>query len=186
MFDGWSKFLDSITFTNRPILWNHFRTCWIVRILSLNSDIFGPLFEVTKNPKSHPKLHIFLQRVIGFDSVDDESKPEKRAYKTYPPPMKWTSQYNPPYSYYIYYLFANMSTLNFFRKARGFSIFNDLLKFRYVCSQTARRRSRRYRSSNCCISNFSLNFARNPSEKSSCFAVLVLSRTNWCGNVPTF
>ena len=60
--------------------------------------------------------------MIGFDSVDDESKPEKRAYKTYPPPIQWTTRYNPPYSYYIYYLYANMSTLNFFRKARGFSI----------------------------------------------------------------
>lgn len=32
------------------------------------SDLFQPLFEVTKDPKSHPELHIFLQRVIGFDS----------------------------------------------------------------------------------------------------------------------
>lgn len=39
------------------------------------TDLFQPLFEVTKDPSSHPELHIFLQRVIGFDSVDDESKP---------------------------------------------------------------------------------------------------------------
>ena len=46
------------------------------------TDIFGPLFEVTKDPKSHPELHIFLQRVIGLDSVDDESKVERRLYRS--------------------------------------------------------------------------------------------------------
>jgi AMP deaminase len=39
------------------------------------------LFEVTKDPSSHPELHVFLQRVVGFDSVDDESKPERRLYR---------------------------------------------------------------------------------------------------------
>jgi AMP deaminase len=28
---------------------------------------------------------------------------------------------NPPYSYYIYYMFANMTSLNRFRQQRGFS-----------------------------------------------------------------
>jgi AMP deaminase len=42
------------------------------------ADVFQPLFEVTQDPQSHPELHVFLQRVVGFDCVDDESKPEKR------------------------------------------------------------------------------------------------------------
>lgn len=42
------------------------------------ADVFLPLFEVTKDPKSHPELHVFLQRIVGFDSVDDESKAERR------------------------------------------------------------------------------------------------------------
>ena len=46
-------------------------------------NVFQPLFEVTKDPTSHPKLHIFLQRVIGFDSVDDESKVERRLYRKF-------------------------------------------------------------------------------------------------------
>ncbi|KAK1148408.1 AMP deaminase [Aspergillus melleus] len=45
------------------------------------TNVFQPLFEVTKDPSSHPKLHIFLQRVVGFDSVDDESKAERRLYR---------------------------------------------------------------------------------------------------------
>lgn len=32
--------------------------------------------KVTINPASHPALHKFLKYVVGFDSVDDESKPE--------------------------------------------------------------------------------------------------------------
>lgn len=86
-------------------------------------NIFEPLFEVTRDPQSRPKLHIFLQRVIGFDSVDDESKVERRLFKKYPVPRVWNTKQNPPYSYWIYYLFANMTSLNFWRKQRGFNTF---------------------------------------------------------------
>ncbi|KAH8794493.1 hypothetical protein F5882DRAFT_288836 [Hyaloscypha sp. PMI_1271] len=86
-------------------------------------NLFQPLFEVTKDPTSHPKLHIFLQRVIGFDSVDDESKPERRLYRKFPVPKMWDSKQNPPYSYWIYYLFSNMASLNVWRKLRGFNTF---------------------------------------------------------------
>ncbi|KAF2874898.1 hypothetical protein BDV95DRAFT_603683 [Massariosphaeria phaeospora] len=86
-------------------------------------NVFRPLFEVTKDPSSHPKLHIFLQRVIGFDSVDDESKTERRVYKKFPLPQDWSTKQNPPYSYWMYYLFANMASLNVWRKQRGFNTF---------------------------------------------------------------
>lgn len=86
-------------------------------------NIFQPLFEVTQDPSSHPKLHVFLQRVIGFDSVDDESKVERRFYRKYPTPNGWSTKQNPPYGYWIYYLFANMTSLNAWRKARGFNTF---------------------------------------------------------------
>ncbi|ESZ92062.1 hypothetical protein SBOR_7562 [Sclerotinia borealis F-4128] len=86
-------------------------------------NLFQPLFEVTKDPSSHPKLHVFLQRVIGFDSVDDESKAERRLFRKFPVPKVWDSKQNPPYSYWIYYLFANVSSLNVWRKQRGFNTF---------------------------------------------------------------
>ncbi|KAK9319280.1 hypothetical protein V1517DRAFT_266574 [Lipomyces orientalis] len=87
------------------------------------TNLFEPLFEVSKDPSSHPKLHIFLQRVIGFDSVDDESKNERRLYRKYPFPREWCTAQNPPYSYYLYYLYANMTSLNALRKRRGFNTF---------------------------------------------------------------
>ncbi|KAH7372364.1 hypothetical protein BKA66DRAFT_177870 [Pyrenochaeta sp. MPI-SDFR-AT-0127] len=86
-------------------------------------NVFQPLFEVTRDPTTHPKLHIFLQRVIGFDSVDDESKVERRVYKKFPFPNEWTTKQNPPYSYWMYYLFANIASLNVWRKQRGFNTF---------------------------------------------------------------
>ena len=86
-------------------------------------NVFQPLFEVTQDPSSHPQLHIFLQRVIGFDSVDDESKAERRIHRKFPLPRDWNTTQNPPYSYWIYYLYANMTSLNVWRKRRGFNTF---------------------------------------------------------------
>ncbi|VVT58108.1 uncharacterized protein SAPINGB_P006041 [Magnusiomyces paraingens] len=86
-------------------------------------NIFEPLFEVTRDPSSHPKLHVFLQRVVGFDSVDDESKVDRRIHRKFPIPRLWDSSQNPPYSYYLYYLFANMTSLNHMRQRRGFNTF---------------------------------------------------------------
>ncbi|TFY66445.1 hypothetical protein EVG20_g4651 [Dentipellis fragilis] len=86
-------------------------------------NVFKPLFEVTKDPSSHPELHVFLQRVIGFDTVDDESKQERRYHKKFPYPRLWNFDQSPPYSYWLYYLYANMSSLNNWRRNRGFNTF---------------------------------------------------------------
>lgn len=86
-------------------------------------NIFRPLFSVTQNPRCDPKLHVFLQRVIGFDTVDDESKPERRVFRKFPTAREWNTKQNPPYTHWIYYLFANMTSLNAWRKQRGFNTF---------------------------------------------------------------
>ena len=44
----------------------------------LNLDVFKPLFEVAKDPTSHPNLFRLCEHIIGFDSVDDESKASPR------------------------------------------------------------------------------------------------------------
>ncbi|KAK9970536.1 hypothetical protein ABG768_026472 [Culter alburnus] len=87
-------------------------------------NIFMPLFEVTVNPSSHPQLHLFLQHVVGFDSVDDESKPEHHIFNLdSPKPVNWTEEDNPPYSYYLYYMYANMTVLNHLRRQRNLNSF---------------------------------------------------------------
>ncbi|KAK9327308.1 hypothetical protein V1520DRAFT_283684 [Lipomyces starkeyi] len=107
-----------------PRLYDVYKASGIVNSFEqIVTNVFEPLFEVSRDPSSHPKLHIFLQRVIGFDSVDDESKNERRLYRKYPLPREWCTAQNPPYSYYMYYLYANMTSLNALRKRRGFNTF---------------------------------------------------------------
>ena len=61
---------------------------------------------------------------MGFDSVDDESKPENAMFDTdVPTPDRWTSAENPPYTYYLYYMFSNMTVLNQLRAGRGLNTF---------------------------------------------------------------
>ena len=85
----------------------------ILNFQQLIDNLFRPLFEATNDPKNHPELHWFLQRVnnnlkteffdifiyfyvsqlVGFDSVDDESKPEHPVFdREVPTPEKWTDE----------------------------------------------------------------------------------------------
>ena len=81
------------------------------------TNVFEPLFKVTLDPQSNPKLFVFLQRVVGFDSVDDESKSDIIRKTT--PASQWDGGVNPPYLYYIYYLYANLASLNQLRAKLG-------------------------------------------------------------------
>uniref|UniRef100_A0A672NXJ1 AMP deaminase n=1 Tax=Sinocyclocheilus grahami TaxID=75366 RepID=A0A672NXJ1_SINGR len=95
-------------------------------------NIFLPLFEATVNPQKHKELHVFLKYVTGFDSVDDESKHSDHmfSYKS-PKPEQWTTDDNPPYSYYLFHMYANIMVLNNLRKERGLSTF----QFRPHCGE---------------------------------------------------
>ena len=84
-------------------------------------NLFDPLFKVSVDPDSNPKLARFLECVSGFDSVDDESRTEtNKNFK----PGKWTISDNPPYSYYIYYMYANLMRLNQVRLCLGLNTFD--------------------------------------------------------------
>lgn len=64
-----------------------------------------------------PSLSLVHEQVVGFDSVDDESKPEQHIFNLDSPlPGNWTEEENPPYSYYLYYMYANMTVLNHLRR----------------------------------------------------------------------
>ncbi|XP_015756583.1 PREDICTED: AMP deaminase 2-like [Acropora digitifera] len=108
-----------------PRLFDVYRSKNLVKnFQEMLENIFIPLFEVTVNPQSHPDLHKFLTQVIGFDSVDDESKAESHLFTPQSPlPANWTNEENPPYSYYLYYLYSNMVVLNHLRRERGFNTF---------------------------------------------------------------
>ena len=60
---------------------------------------------------------LLLSQVTGLDSVDDESKNELSKFdNNSPQPADWDMADNPPYSYYIFYMYANLTTLNNFRR----------------------------------------------------------------------
>uniref|UniRef100_A0AAQ4RV25 AMP deaminase n=1 Tax=Gasterosteus aculeatus aculeatus TaxID=481459 RepID=A0AAQ4RV25_GASAC len=87
-------------------------------------NIFLPLFEASVNPQNHKEIHVFLKYVSGFDSVDDESKHSDHMFSfRSPKPEQWTADENPPYSYYIFHMYANIMVLNNLRKERGLSTF---------------------------------------------------------------
>ncbi|XP_016647605.1 PREDICTED: AMP deaminase-like isoform X1 [Prunus mume] len=115
-----------------PRLYNIYKKMGIVTSFqNILDNVFIPLFEATVNPNSHPQLHLFLMQVVGFDVVDDESKPERRPTKHMPTPAEWTNEFNPAYSYYAYYCYANLYTLNKLRESKGL----PTIKFRPHCGE---------------------------------------------------
>lgn len=60
---------------------------------------------------------LVVMQVIGFDSVDDESKIENHQFQLDSPcPEDWVADTNPPYAYYIFYMYANIMMLNRLRR----------------------------------------------------------------------
>lgn len=107
-----------------PRLYNIYRETGVIENFEqMLANIFNPLFEATVDPASHPQLHVLLSQIVAFDMVDDESKPERRPTKHSPPPQHWTSKHNAAYSYYAYYIYANLHALNQLREARGLNTF---------------------------------------------------------------
>ncbi|OEH77344.1 adenosine monophosphate [Cyclospora cayetanensis] len=100
---------------------------------TLLRNVFEPLFEAVKNPEKHRKIYLFLQAMVGFDSVDDESRVSKYTMEggELPSPSEWTSDNNPPYSYWAYYMYANIRALNLFLEARNMKT----LSFRPHCGE---------------------------------------------------
>lgn len=87
-------------------------------------NVFEPLLEATRNPSADPALFYLLECIVGFDSVDDESIPEVESLSAdLPAPDAYTAPHNPPYAYWMYYMYANLCVLNKLRAARGLSTF---------------------------------------------------------------
>lgn len=132
-----------------PRLYNIYRSSnEIANFHEMLSNIFIPLVEVTLNPSSNIALYTFLQTVVGIDSVDDESRPEttqlsfrntsssstsssSSSRTNIPPPEEWDVIDNPPYGYWMYYLYANLCCINQLRAQRNMTTF----QFRPHCGE---------------------------------------------------
>jgi AMP deaminase len=76
-----------------------------------------------------------LEMVTGFDSVDDESVPDTvRSFYTFAHvmPDDWNYPDSPPYSYWLYYMYANITVINKVRSAKGLNTF----MFRPHCGES--------------------------------------------------
>ena len=117
-----------------PRLYSIYRKSGLVESFGeVLDNVFRPLFEASLDPASHPKLHAFLEALVGFDSVDDESKPDRKLDSRYPiaTPSEWDQPDEPSYAYWMYHLYANIRSLNQLRRSRGLSTF----EFRPHCGE---------------------------------------------------
>eukprot|EP00744_Colponema_vietnamica_P011343 GILI01015954.1.p1 GENE.GILI01015954.1~~GILI01015954.1.p1 ORF type:complete len:662 (-),score=114.62 GILI01015954.1:19-1860(-) len=96
-------------------------------------NIFNPLWQVSLRPSENPRLFHFIDHITGFDCVEDERRPDVTlGSNVFTPPQNWTSEEDPPYNYYVYHIWANICSLNEFRKTkRQFSTFT----FRPSCGE---------------------------------------------------
>ncbi|CAD7947050.1 unnamed protein product [Amoebophrya sp. A25] len=124
-----------------PRVFNVFKKLGMVTTFQdLLSNVFEPLFAVTIDPSSNPKLAKFLENMSGFDSVDDESKLEIPLEGCREPALfgkdrkkeETTDSDNPPYAYWCYYMHANLYVLNALRARKGLNTF----KFRPHCGES--------------------------------------------------
>lgn len=86
-------------------------------------NIFGPLVKATQAPEKAPEICRFVETVVGFDSVDDETAKDRKSPLETEPPSRWTMQANPPYQYYLYHLYYNICVINRYRASKGMSTF---------------------------------------------------------------
>eukprot|EP00796_Vickermania_ingenoplastis_P001552 gene1552-937_t len=92
--------------------------------------LFSALWDISLHPAKDPRFHYFLAHVSGFDCVDEESKIDMLPLdNTFP--HDWNTDDNPPYGMYLYYLWANIASLNEFRASRGLGTFT----FRPQCGE---------------------------------------------------
>ncbi|ORC85456.1 putative adenosine monophosphate deaminase [Trypanosoma theileri] len=94
-------------------------------------NVFKPLWAVSLHPSKDPRLFHFISHISGFDCVEDEHRPDTPLHLATKAPHEWTSEEEPPYNYYMYHMWANIYSLNEFRRRRNFSTFT----FRPSCGE---------------------------------------------------
>lgn len=116
-----------------PRIYGYLRECGKVQSFTeYIENIFKPLWTVSLHPSKDPRLFHFLNHISGFDCVEDERRHDIPLNNATKPPHEWTTEEEPPYNYYMYHVWANIYSLNEFRRRRKFSTFT----FRPSCGET--------------------------------------------------
>jgi len=82
-------------------------------------NFWQPLFDTTLRPEDNPELAWFFPFLRIIDTVDDESTDDAFDFFDLPAPDYWTSEENPPYSYYHYYMHVNLARLKALWQSRS-------------------------------------------------------------------
>jgi len=83
------------------------------------------------DPNSHPNLAALLKHISGFSTSKDKhvglpvrlAKTGHSNKSNICSPDEWNTTANPPFSYYVYYLFSNISSLNALRHTKSLKPF---------------------------------------------------------------
>ena len=94
-------------------------------------NVFQPLWAASIYPSRHPQIDHFLKYTSGFDSVDSEHGVDAAVDVNMVRPSQWNSTENPPYAYWMYYMYAHISALNQYRRSKNMSE----LSFRPHCGE---------------------------------------------------
>ena len=95
-------------------------------------NIFNPIINSSINKCNNENLKIFLENIGGFDTVDDETKFDIDINnETIIEPEDWNSGKNPPYSYYMYYMYINICSVNKIRQ----QYIKNTFEFRPHCGE---------------------------------------------------
>ncbi|OMJ92092.1 hypothetical protein SteCoe_5187 [Stentor coeruleus] len=110
-----------------PRLYSEFRKkALISNFNEMLNNIFTPLVQASLQPENYPEIAQFLKKVVAFDLVNDEEKNEKiKSFMNYKiiNPEEWDCDEEPTYSYWSYYIYANLIAINHLRRARGMNTF---------------------------------------------------------------
>ena len=141
MFAGWFKFLVFSTFSKRLEL---FVTLVIILIMYLDQwwrhrliqkqiqnwqsswNTCPVLIQSMMNPNQKIifSVPVSLWVICQVLIINLRMSHINAHFSETPTPEEWTDSMNPPYSYYLWYMYANITMINQVRKERGLNCFN--------------------------------------------------------------
>ena len=138
---GWFKFLVFSTFSKRLELFVILVIIWIMyldqwwrhqliqnQILNWQSswNTCPVLIQSMMNPnqKIISSVPVSLSIITNADNQFTNVQYWWPIFLETPTPEEWTDSMNPPYSYYLWYMYANITMINQVRKERGLNCFN--------------------------------------------------------------
>uniref|UniRef100_A0A6B2L1V5 Uncharacterized protein n=1 Tax=Arcella intermedia TaxID=1963864 RepID=A0A6B2L1V5_9EUKA len=102
-----------------PLYHEHKHNKLVQNFEELLINFFEPLFKATESPESYPILVELISQISGFSTILEDKPGSMEDI----PPKSWSTDNNPGFLYYLYYIWANVRSLNALRVTKGLSPF---------------------------------------------------------------